>query len=274
MSSNLTKRIITAIVLAAVFLTVLFATNTEIAVGFVSVVLLIGAWEWAGFAGWQSAGARLIYTALLALLMTGLFLSPDLDAMLLPVLGIACIWWFIAFLMLLFAKGKPSAFLTGLCGAVVLVPAWLAGVRILCSGENGSLLFLMLFALVAAADIGAYFTGKSIGKHKLIPRVSPGKTWEGFFGGMIAAVLVAMAGTKLFGWEPLIAAMLGLCIGMVSVVGDLTVSFFKRSAGLKDSGRILPGHGGVLDRIDGVLAALPVYAALLSALNLLDAAII
>jgi phosphatidate cytidylyltransferase len=113
---------------------------------------------------------------------------------------------------------------------------------------------------VFAADIGAFFAGRRWGSHKLAPRVSPGKTWEGAAGGLAAVALVALAGTLHFGLPIAAGVVFGCAVGIFSVIGDLTESMFKRSAGLKDSGSLLPGHGGVLDRIDSVTAAAPLYA--------------
>jgi len=270
--SSLTKRVLTAVVLGAVFLAVLFKTNPEITAGFITLFLLLACWEWAGFAGWQSVAARLMYVALAACLMAALFLSPDLTAVLPVVLLVAACWWLFALFMLFSGAFPLNAPLIALCGFLLLIPAWFCGIRILLAGDNGNILFLLVFLFVAAADIGAYFTGKAIGSHKLLPRVSPGKTWEGFAGGMISATLLAGVVVVLLDWPLMPALLTGLLTGLVSVVGDLTVSLFKRHAGLKDSGKLLPGHGGILDRIDGVTAALPLYAALLYGFGLLPAA--
>jgi phosphatidate cytidylyltransferase len=114
--------------------------------------------------------------------------------------------------------------------------------------------------LFIAADIGAFLVGRAMGKRKLAPRVSPGKTWEGVLGGLAMVALVAWGGAVHFGLPALRAVAFGCAVGVFSVVGDLTESMFKRTAGLKDSGRLLPGHGGMLDRIDSVTAAAPLYA--------------
>ena len=114
--------------------------------------------------------------------------------------------------------------------------------------------------LVIAADIGAFFVGRSLGKRKLAPQVSPGKTWEGALGGLAAVALVAWGGAAYFGLPARQSIGFGCAVGIFSVIGDLTESMFKRSAGLKDSGMLLPGHGGILDRIDSVTAAAPLYA--------------
>jgi phosphatidate cytidylyltransferase len=144
------------------------------------------------------------------------------------------------------------------CGALVMVPAYIALITLYSLRPT-----MLLFALIIiwAADIGAYFAGKRFGRVKLAPSISPGKTWEGVIGGLIAVVLVLV--TVRYYWVEVDLAVvvpLGLAVATLSVVGDLTVSMFKRNAGLKDSGRIFPGHGGVLDRIDSVTAASPLFA--------------
>src|SRR5690606_17335644 len=125
--------------------------------------------------------------------------------------------------------------------------------------EHGPAVMLFLLLLVVAADVGAYFAGRRFGRNKLAPRVSPGKTWEGVIGGLLGAALIALAGGAWFG-VPLVP-FVALCVVAVlaSIVGDLTESLFKRHAGVKDSGTLLPGHGGVLDRVDSVTAAAPVF---------------
>jgi phosphatidate cytidylyltransferase len=122
------------------------------------------------------------------------------------------------------------------------------------------MIVLWLVFLVIAADIGAFFVGRALGKRKLAPRVSPGKTWEGALGGLATVALVAWGGAVHFGLPVLRAVTFGCAVGVFSVVGDLTESMFKRTAGLKDSGVLLPGHGGMLDRLDSVTAAAPLYA--------------
>jgi phosphatidate cytidylyltransferase len=119
---------------------------------------------------------------------------------------------------------------------------------------------LWLVLLVVAADVGAYFAGRALGRRKLAPRISPGKTWEGVGGGLVLVALVAVCGALHFRLPALAAVAFGCAVGIFSVIGDLTESMFKRAAGLKDSGAWLPGHGGLLDRLDSVTAAAPLYA--------------
>ena len=125
-------------------------------------------------------------------------------------------------------------------------------------------------AYVWAADIGAYVTGRLIGRVKLAPQVSPGKTWEGVGGGVLLALAVAWVASAWLDLAPLPLLAVAVPTALVSVIGDLTVSMLKRNIGLKDTGRLLPGHGGVMDRIDGLIAAVPAYAAGLRIAGLVD----
>jgi phosphatidate cytidylyltransferase len=154
-----------------------------------------------------------------------------------------------------------GSFLRQLFGLLILLPAW-AGVVWLRAQEHGLWMLLGLAVLVFGADIGAYFAGKAFGRNKLLPAVSPGKTREGLLGGMLLSLSLALAAMLYLGWG-LQSIVLGLAgaalVVLISVVGDLTESLFKREAGLKDSSNLLPGHGGVLDRIDSLTAAIPLY---------------
>jgi phosphatidate cytidylyltransferase len=150
----------------------------------------------------------------------------------------------------------PRAF-TLISGLIILPLGWWLVTRLL--GGLGPWWVLLLFAIVAAADIGAFFSGRAFGKVKLAPAVSPGKTWEGVIGGLAGTAVVGTVAALAFGLPVMAMALLAVAVGAISVIGDLTISMLKRNAGVKDSGRIFPGHGGVLDRFDSLLAALPVY---------------
>ena len=141
-----------------------------------------------------------------------------------------------------------------ICGALVLIPAYLAIIS-LYSLQPELLLFVLV--IVWAADIGAYFAGKRFGRVKLAPNISPGKTWEGVLGGLAFVTILTLLRARWLAID--IAVLLPFCLAVasISIIGDLTVSMFKRNAGVKDSGRLFPGHGGVLDRVDGLLFALP-----------------
>jgi phosphatidate cytidylyltransferase len=158
---------------------------------------------------------------------------------------------------------RPHPLLALCCGLPVLLPAFIALARLEVSASGfapGPEIVLWLIMMTVAADVGAYFAGRRFGRRKLAPRVSPGKTLEGALGGLAAVALVAGCGAAYFGLPLAAMVALGGAVGVFSIIGDLTESMFKRAAGLKDSGTLLPGHGGLLDRIDSVTAAAPLYA--------------
>ncbi|MDE2219929.1 MAG: phosphatidate cytidylyltransferase, partial [Gammaproteobacteria bacterium] len=202
--------------------------------------------------------ARLGFVLLVAVLSVSAraFLADTAAFTLLMELSVG--WWVIALLWLLFLPQRAGAAAVAVAGICALVPAWVALTRMVELWPRGAQWALFALALAFAADTGAYFVGSACGRVKLAPRVSPGKTWEGVVGGMLFALFVALAGSRWFGLAPQRFLPLCLAAAAFSVVGDLTESMFKRASGLKDSGRLFPGHGGVLDRIDSVLACMPV----------------
>ena len=263
----LKQRVLTAMALAALFLCLLLFSPWYIFVLFVGVVMCMAAWEWAALAGWQTRGARLAYLLLTAVLGVAvawyLIWTADYDRVR-TALVIACGWWALA---LLWVQGYPASavlwgkpVVRGIMGWLVLLPAW-GGVVFLRSEPAGAILILLAVLIVACADIGAYFFGRALGKHKLAPVVSPGKSWEGVFGGLATASLVALLLNAVWGqgnWLLVLAIVVPTAL--VSVLGDLFESMIKRYCGVKDSGQVLPGHGGILDRVDGLAAAIPVFA--------------
>lgn len=258
--SKLLQRIVTAIILIAVLLVVFFALPVEAAVVLIAAFVAAGAWEWVGFTGFGSTGVRALYTGLVVLFMLGVL---GLRATGLPtdwLVWAGMVWWGSAFILVLRFPLKISPLLTAICGFLVLLPVWAACLALLASPAAGPSLLLFALAIVWAADVGAYFAGRSFGRVKLAPAVSPGKTWEGVLGGLLAALLVAWSGAWLLGMPSGVMLAVALSLALVSVLGDLTVSLFKRTADLKDSGSLFPGHGGVLDRVDGVSSALPLFA--------------
>jgi phosphatidate cytidylyltransferase len=256
-------RILTAAVLAVVLLLGLFVLPPRFTVLAFGAVLALGAWEWARFGGLASVPARLGYAgALTALWALGWSWSANLGH-LIVLLSIACAWWSIAFLWLILAPQRHRAGLALIAGVPVLVPAFVALGRLEIANRDpvhGPQIVLWLILLVIAADIGAFFAGRRFGRLKLAPLVSPGKTWEGFAGGLLTVALVAALASRVLNLPAGPCIAFGCAVGIFSVIGDLTESMFKRGAGLKDSGTLLPGHGGVLDRIDSVTAAAPFYA--------------
>ncbi len=249
------QRILTAIVALLVLGVLLFAVPPvamHIALG---ALIVAGAWEWSGFLGNASSGVRVTFVALIAglLAMTVLFFS-DWTA---QILMLSLVWWFVALIWtFLFPTPIPHA-IRWVVGILVLVPLYIALMILYTAGP-----MILLFALLVVwvADSGAYFAGKTMGRVKLAPEISPGKTWEGVIGGLVAVALLTLLYSV---WvETDLTVLLPFCLaaGALSVVGDLTVSMFKRTAGVKDSGTMFPGHGGVLDRIDSVAAAAPLFA--------------
>ncbi|HXQ64811.1 MAG TPA: phosphatidate cytidylyltransferase [Steroidobacteraceae bacterium] len=254
-------RVATAAVLAALVLVVLFALPAGAGIACIAIALLAGSWEWARFAGLTRPAGRLLYVlasaALAAVAWERTQFGPSLQLLLTAAAG----WWCVAFLWLALKPHAINHAAAAVAGFCVLVPAWVGIGRLLLVAEpvrGAAWLFYMLL-LVWAADIGAYFTGHHFGRIKLAPEISPGKTWEGLIGGVLAGLAVAASGAVYFRYPPLPFVALGLVVVLASVVGDLTESMFKRFAGLKDSGSVLPGHGGLLDRIDSITSSVPFF---------------
>lgn len=256
-------RILTASILGCLLLAGLFALDSRRTALAFGVLLTLGAWEWAGFGGLDSAASRLSYAGGMAVLLALAWRFSRDPGHLIVLLAAACLWWAVAFLWLLVAPKWHRPGLALACGVPVLVPAFVALARLDGASHGpvrGPLIVLWLILLVVAADIGAFFAGRRFGRRKLAPRVSPGKTWEGACGGLLAVALTALCGALYLHLPVGPATGFGCAVGVFSIIGDLTESMFKRAAGLKDSGVLLPGHGGILDRIDSVTAAAPLYA--------------
>jgi len=270
MNAALRARIVTALLLAALVIVVLVWMPPEVAVAMIAVAIFAAGYEWAGFARLQSVPARLAYAAAVLLVLTGAEMLAADPRRLTDILRIAAVWWLIAFVWLALRAQSGGRLAAAVVGFLVLVPAGIGLSHLVTLQPHGQLLLLYLLVLIAAADVGAYFGGRTFGRRKLAPQVSPGKTWEGFAAGMLAAGTVAVAGAFIF--DMAFWPWLFLCelVALVSVVGDLTESMFKRHVGLKDSGKLLPGHGGVLDRIDSLTAAAPTFLLGLLALGLVQ----
>lgn len=277
----LKHRIITAAILAPLALALVFFTPLSLFTVIAAALTLLGAWEWSALMGLQKPVARGIYVAVMAAVLlllhisypiTSLWQQGHLAADAKAVFVLAAMWWLWATILVwIYPKAKEfwyqSKGFTAIAGGLTLVPMWL-GLNALRaahyeqSSTFGSWLIVVVLGIVWAADIGAYFVGKQFGKHKLMPKVSPNKTIEGLSGGMVTAALFAALfyvlsdATQLnVYWCALLAALLAFA----SAMGDLLESMFKREAGLKDSGNLLPGHGGILDRIDSLTAAVPLF---------------
>ena len=256
-------RVVTTLVaLAAIAAVLLFVPTpyTEVLVG---LLMLAGAREWAGFLGAEGPAIRIGYVLLAGAVMAAVY--TQLPAQTDLVMQVACAWWLIALLWAFWFPTPIPAPVRWICGLLVLVPLFVALVTLLRLGVE-YLLFVLF--IVWFADGGAYFAGKWFGRVKLAPEISPGKTWEGVGGGLL---LVSLLAVSVAVWRDVSIAVLWpfcLAVAAISIVGDLTVSMFKRTAGLKDSGSLFPGHGGVLDRTDSIAAAAPLFTLGLSWLDL------
>ncbi|MBA6341351.1 phosphatidate cytidylyltransferase [Colwellia sp. MB02u-10] len=279
----LKQRIITALILAPAAIWAIFYLSLINFAAVMLVVMAIGAWEWGPLMGFVNKRRRLAFVGITSILIATLWHFLPLEQLwhapkiLLEqaniVLWLAVAWWLLS-AGLTFLYPRYSAFwsshrsVRGIFGCLTLIPTWLAFMVLRSSdyqvdSYHGAQLLMFLLLMVWSADVGAYFVGKSIGKRKLLPNVSPGKTLEGFLGGVIfACIMVAVAG-YIIDWSIVqyrVVIPVTILITTISVLGDLNESMFKRQAGVKDSGTILPGHGGVLDRIDSLTATAPIYA--------------
>lgn len=268
----LQQRIITAVIMAGLFLLTVVTLPVVAMAVLLLIVATLGGWEWAALAGWEKPAVKVVYALGVPLFAAVFWFVCDLSgqpsqSLVRPYMGFAGLLWSLAMLLV---KSYPQGqwlwqhwIVRSVMGWLFLSLAWLSVVYLL-TLNNGPLLLTLLIVLVASADVGAFFTGKSFGKHKLAPAVSPGKTWEGLWGGLVCVLAV----TTLVWFnlpnsyshlriESLLLA--GLATGGASVLGDLTFSMFKRCSGVKDSGSLLPGHGGLLDRLDSICGAAPVF---------------
>ena len=257
MASGLRERVPTALLLAALVVLILLWLPPGVAVLAVMAAIAAGAWEWAGFAGIARQPGRIAYAAavMLCVGLAWLLATPAVRTL----LWCSAAWWLVATAWVVLAPGAGGRRVAGIAGFLVLVPAAVGLGRIAELVPDGQLLLLFLLVLVAAADVGAYFGGRSFGNRKLAPRVSPNKTWEGFWSGIVAAACAAVAGGWVLGARLLPWTVVCVLVALASVMGDLVESMFKRKAGLKDSSGLLPGHGGVLDRLDSLSAAGPMF---------------
>ena len=275
----LKTRIITALILAPIAIGGIFFLPPLGFALFTAAIITLGAWEWANLSGIEGQGGRVVYAAVTAAILYGLLNVPAV-----AVLWPALVWWFIGFLLV---RGYPagsdqwgSVPVRAAMGLLVLVPAWV-GLNHLRTGgldfglvDNSLWAILYVFCVVWVADIGAYFAGRAFGKAKLAPRVSPGKSWAGVWGGLVAvgvfAVIVSLLASA-DGLDTVLLVLASLFTGLVSVLGDLLESMLKRFRGIKDSSQLLPGHGGILDRIDSLTVAIPVFALIVTQLGWLTA---
>lgn len=263
----LKDRILTALAFGLALVAIVLWLPPLATVLLMALTVLVGGWEWSGFLRAGSPLARAAFIVALAALMALLWWASGARGGLRAILLAASLWWLVALAWVALVPRNVTPWSAALAGLLALAPAWLALARLRLEHPRGAEWTLFALALVWAADTGAFFAGRHFGRRRLAPRVSPGKTWEGVIGGMALALLLAGAGALWFGMGT--AAFVAVCVAAaaLSIVGDLTESMLKRYAGLKDSGSIFPGHGGVMDRIDSVSAAAPLFVLGLFALE-------
>jgi phosphatidate cytidylyltransferase len=267
------QRFATASILALLFASALVFFSTHAFVTFMMLIILVAGWEWSDLSRIKSKFGKLLF-------LLGLFISLMLAANYLSILGqyhpllgyqicfVAMVLWAVIFLWL---QGYPSSAILWsprpimiALGIALLTATWVALASII-SLENGRFLLLLAVGIIVLADVGGYIVGKTFGRHKLAPTISPGKTWEGLFGGMVLQVLLVLLLTLIFTDINLLnLCLLVFPVAICSVIGDLFESMLKRQRGVKDSSNLLPGHGGFLDRLDGVMPALPMFFIIIS----------
>lgn len=262
----LRQRVITASTLAPLCVAAVLWAPTAAVAAIAASGFLLGTWEWAHLAGYRSRPLRaaLLLVVLVAFALIWWFRSLPL---ILTLVAIGVAWWLLSLAWLRrFSFGASPTHANGvvklIAGICAIVPAWTALVWLHSHGSYGRWLLLALL-LIWAADTGAYFSGRQFGRRKLAPNISPGKTWAGVYGALIGAAIVAAVGGIILRTDT--ASIVGLVVLALitvaaSIVGDLFESLLKRHAQVKDSGTLFPGHGGLLDRLDSVFAALPVFA--------------
>jgi phosphatidate cytidylyltransferase len=270
----LLTRVLTALALLPVILALLFFASPAGWALFALVIALLACWEWSRMCGFTGSGQALYLVAsaaigayVLALFMH--FVPGNFAALALTSFIIAAFFWLVGAPLWLARLARPNSSMRAVAGWLVAWPTWFALVML---RETSPWILLAVAALVWVADIAAYFAGKGFGRNKLAPAISPGKTWEGVAGALVGvAIYGAILGFATRGHDTPLrpvfesaglvpAILVMLVLAGISVVGDLFESWMKRGAGLKDSSQLLPGHGGVLDRIDALTAVLPLAA--------------
>ena len=277
----LKSRLITAFILIPLVIAALFRLPP---VGFAIttiIICMLAAWEWGQLAGMASRQQRIWLAVLCGLLLSLMLftLPPYQHDVHLPQVEISLwaslVWWVVALLLVLcypasaalWRQSRPLRLLFGILTIIPFFWGMLALRQYHYDSDHfaGAWWLLFVMFLVWGADSGAFMFGKLFGKHKLAPKVSPGKTWEGFIGGLISSAIIALLFASLAPLSVPVGTLVicAVIATLASALGDLTESMFKREAGIKDSGNLIPGHGGILDRIDSLTAAVPVFACLL-----------
>ena len=274
----LIHRILTALILIPLVIIALFFAPLSIFSYLMIAVCGMAAWEWTNFLAITKPLNKVVFTFFVVMLLSLIYLIPNTELIKYRlfnyIICLSIIWWLVALLLVIgypkSAKYWSNSLVIKLLFAFfILVPFFISMIELrsinyTLNTYTGAVWLLYVFVVVWATDTGAYFVGRTLGKRKLAAKVSPGKTIEGFLGGVGSAILISIF-VYLTGYFQLsftafiLSSLLAI---LVSVLGDLTESMFKREAGIKDSGNLIPGHGGILDRIDSLTAAVPMFAAL------------
>jgi len=261
----LRTRVITALAVAFVVSGSIFLLNPAGLALFFGSVALLASYEWANLVAFSRSNQAVIFTSFAGALFAGLFfgfISVSYEA----VLFFGCLAWVVALLIVIFyprrRKFVSQPFIASLMGVIIIWSAWVVLVTVRSDSTNNGVLWIFwVLLLVASCDIGAFFAGRLFGRKKLAPLISPGKTMEGAFGGILCGTVIC-GGILLLAGLSIIWLFYTVLLSAVCILGDLFESVLKRERGVKDSGSLLPGHGGILDRIDAILAVLPVFGLL------------
>lgn len=261
-------RLLTAFLMGPLILWAIYVLPENLFAIFSLVLVSLGAWEWSVFAGWLKPFQRKLFFAVNVVIFIAVLLLQNFELNL-AIIAASLLWWAICIPLLLsfpFKNGSlfHSRNVKTLIGITLLLGTLVSMVLIRNNPGYGSEFVLYIILIIWFADSGAYFAGRALGKNKLIPNVSPGKTWEGVAGAIVATLIVATISINLLNIpssQSMIFILVTLVTVVYSIVGDLSESMFKRMANIKDSGSLLPGHGGILDRIDSLMSALPVFYA-------------
>jgi len=263
----LKQRVITAIILASLIINAVIFLPTIMLASVLAVIICVAAWEWAACAGFDDNVHKVAYVSVILLCLVACLKFLD-NRWIILIVYCGFMWWCVAtFLVIRYQTNKyvnlSSRLLKAMIGGVILVPSWLSLILIHAKTTSASLM-LFLFLLIWLADSAAYFSGRKFGRKKLASNVSSGKSWEGVYGALLMSFLFgasyALYSGMKFTYAALFLVLVLLTVGF-SILGDLVESMFKRMAGIKDSSHILPGHGGMLDRIDSLTSAAPVFCA-------------
>ena len=263
----LKQRVITAIILASLIIWAVLRLPTAGFAALFGLIVILAAWEWGELLGRGRSGT-LGFVGIITAFLALAWWQRDNAMLLYGLLWVAAAFWLLALVYLYRFSQAPRqrapVILLVPVGMILLLPPWLALLALRENIQFGAAYVLFLLFLIWLADSGAYFAGRQWGRNKLAPQVSPGKTWEGVFGALLACAVFAWSCAPLLGMQDAArASFVMICILTVlfSIAGDLLESLLKRHRGIKDSGNIIPGHGGILDRIDSLLAAAPVFVA-------------